>query len=553
MSLQPVSIYTVPEQTARVARVAFPHSSLCMRLYDQLGTIFEDQDFADLFPKSGQPTQSPFRLALVTILQFLEGLSDRGAADAVRGRIDWKYLLCLELEDPGFDYSVLCEFRSRLLTGGAESRLFDKVLSVLREQKLVKERTLQRTDSTQVLAAVRDLNRLERVVETLRAALNVLATVEPDWVVANIPVEWADRYEKRAEEYRLPADEKEREKFAEQVGRDGNALLDAIWSEEAPVWMRSIPKIETLRRVWVQDFVIVEGVMKWRQTDNVPPSGERISSPHDSEARYAYKRSATWVGYKVHLTETCDEETPNIITNVHTDEAVVNDNDALPEIHRQLSRAELLPDKHLVDAGYVEAQGLVESRQKYDVELIGPVQSNGRWQQVQGNGFDISHFEIDWEGKKATCPEGKVSSSWKEGKDGRGNEVINVAFAKADCSRCPSLAQCTKAKIKRRTINIKPRELHEALQQARKREKTEEFKEEYKKRSGIEGTISQGVRAFGIRRSRYIGKAKTHLQHLATAAAINLERVADWFAGVGREKTRTSAFARVMRPLAAPS
>src|SRR5262245_57020641 len=248
MSLQPVSIYTVPEQTARVARVAFPHSSLCMRLYDQLGTIFDDQDFADLFPKSGQPTQSPFRLALVTILQFLEGLSDRAAADAVRGRIDWKYLLCLELEDPGFDYSVLCEFRSRLLTGGAESRLFDKVLSVLREQKLVKERTLQRTDSTHVLAAVRDLNRLERVVETLRAALNVLATVEPDWVVANIPVEWADRYEKRAEEYRLPADEKEREKFAEQVGREGNALLDAMWSEEAPAWVRAIPKIETLRR-----------------------------------------------------------------------------------------------------------------------------------------------------------------------------------------------------------------------------------------------------------------------------------------------------------------
>jgi len=234
MSLQPVSIYTVPEQTARVARSAFPQSSLCMRLYNQLGTIFEDQDFADLFPKSGQPGQSPFRLALVTILQFLEGLSDRNAANAVGGRIDWKYLLCLELEDAGFDYSVLCEFRSRLLEGGVERRLFDKVLSILREQKLVKERTLQRTDSTHVLAAVRDLNRLERVVETLRAALNVLATVDPDWVIANIPVEWLDRYGKGAEEYRLPAEEKEREKFAEQVGRDGNALLDAIWSGEAP-------------------------------------------------------------------------------------------------------------------------------------------------------------------------------------------------------------------------------------------------------------------------------------------------------------------------------
>jgi transposase len=236
MSLQPLSTYIVPEQTARVAHAAFTQSSLCMRLYDQLGTIFRDQDFADLFHESGQPGLSPFRLALVTILQFLEGLSDRDAADAVRGRIDWKYLLCLELENPGFDYSVLCEFRSRLLEGGAEHRLFDKVLSILREQKLVKDRTLQRTDSTHVLAAARDLNRLERVVETLRAALKVLATVDPDWVRANIPAEWVDRYGQRTEEYRLPAEDKEREKFAEQVGRDGKALLDAIWSEETSVW-----------------------------------------------------------------------------------------------------------------------------------------------------------------------------------------------------------------------------------------------------------------------------------------------------------------------------
>lgn len=265
----------------------------------------------------------------------------------------------------------------------------------------------------------------------------------------------------------------------------------------------------------------------------------------------AHKRSTSWVGYKVHLSETCDEETPLIITNVHTAEAIINDNDALPKIHRELSDAELLPDKHLVDAGYVEAQQLVESRREYGMELIGPVQGNGRWQHEQGTGFDISHFLIDWQREKATCPAGKKSSSWKAGVDGRGNEVINVAFAKADCSQCVSLSQCTKSQIQRRTINIPPRELHEALQQARQREKTAEFKKEYRKRAGVEGTISQGVRSFGIRRSRYIGRAKTHLQHLATAAAINIERVADWLAGVAREQTRRSAFARVMMPLAA--
>jgi transposase len=553
MSLQPLSTYSVPEHTARVAQAAFPNGTLCLRLYDELGTIFVDQDFADLFAHRGQPAEAPFRLALITVLQFLEGLSDRQAAEAVRARIDWKYLLCLDLEDPGFDYSVLCEFRGRLLERGAERRLFDLVLDRLRERKLVKARTRQRTDSTHVVAAVRDLNRLERVVETLRATLNVLATVAPDWVRVQIPAEWVDRYARRAEDYRLPAEATARERLAEQVGVDGPALLAALWSPEAPAWLRAVPAVDILRRVWVHNFVTLEGVVRWRQKDNLPPAGLRISSPYDPEARYAHKRSTTWVGYKVHVTETCEDELPHLITNVQTDEAVLNDNNALPQIHRQLAQRGLLPHTHLVDAGYVEAQLLLESQREYGVDLLGPAQNNGRWQQVQGNGFDITHFQIDWAEKHATCPQGKHSSSWRAGVDGRGNAVIQAVFAKAECSQCPSLAQCTTAKSKRRTLTLRPPALHDTLQHARQREKTPEFKAAYKKRAGIEGRISQGVRAFGLRCARYVGRAKTHLQHLATAAAINLERVADWLAGVPRERTRRSAFARVMRPLATAS
>jgi transposase len=205
MSLKPFSDYVVPERTASVARAAFPKGNLCIRIFDELGTIFQDQDFADLYSQEGHPGQQPFHLALVTVLQFIEGLSDRGAADAVRGRIDWKYLLCLELDDPGFDHSVLCEFRTRLLEGGAERILFDKILSALRDKKLVKARTRQRTDSTHVLAAVRDLNRLERVGQTLHATLNVLAVAAPEWVSVNVPTEWVDRYGKRVDDTRQPA------------------------------------------------------------------------------------------------------------------------------------------------------------------------------------------------------------------------------------------------------------------------------------------------------------------------------------------------------------
>jgi transposase len=267
-----------------------------MRLYDHLGIIFQDQDFLSLFPERGQPGQSPFRLALITVLQFIENLPDRAAADAVRGRIDWKYLLCLELDNPGFDHSVLCEFRTRLLVSGAEGILFDKILSLLRDKKLVKPRTAQRTDSTHVLAAVRDLNRVERVGETLHATLNVLAVAAPEWMRVNIPIEWADRYGKRVDEWRLPEEQKDREIYAQMVGRDRSALLDALWSEETPGWMRSIPAVETLRYTWIQQFKTIEGVMLLRTSEDLPASSARISSPYDTEARFAYKRSTKWLG-----------------------------------------------------------------------------------------------------------------------------------------------------------------------------------------------------------------------------------------------------------------
>ncbi len=176
MSLQQQVTYLVPDDTAQVARTAFPRGNRYLRLYDALGSLFADRDFAALFPTRGQPAAAPARLALTTLMQFMEGLSDRQAADAVRGRIDWKYLLCLELTDPGFDHTVLREFRTRLVAGEAEHLLLDTLLTQCREQGLLKARGRQRTDSTQVLAAVRVLNRLERVGETLRQALNTLAS-----------------------------------------------------------------------------------------------------------------------------------------------------------------------------------------------------------------------------------------------------------------------------------------------------------------------------------------------------------------------------------------
>src|SRR5215212_4595513 len=204
MSLHLTMSGEVPTPTATVARAAFPRGNPYLRLRDQLGTIFTDAQFAPLFAPCGQPAECPWRLALITLLQFAENLSDRRAADAVRGRIDWKYLLGLELTDPGFDASVLSEFRGRLVAGGAETLLLDTLLTLCREHKLLVARGRQRTDSTHVLGAVRALNRLGCAIETLRAALNALATAAPEWLRTHADPTWPEGYAKPADEVHIP-------------------------------------------------------------------------------------------------------------------------------------------------------------------------------------------------------------------------------------------------------------------------------------------------------------------------------------------------------------
>ena len=174
-----------------------------------------------------------------------------------------------------------------MLKAGAEHLLFDTLLVKLREKGLLKARGRQRTDSTHVLGAIRAMNRLVCVIETMRQALNSLAVVVPEWLLEHSCEEWADRYGHRAEDYRLPESIAKREAYAEVVGADGWALLGEIWANDSPPWLREVPAVETLRRVWVQQYVEVEGVIRWRNADNTPPSGLMISSPYDTEAHYA--------------------------------------------------------------------------------------------------------------------------------------------------------------------------------------------------------------------------------------------------------------------------
>jgi transposase len=207
-------------------------------------------------------------------MQFAAGLADRQAADAVRARIDWKSALALELTDPGFDASVLCEFRARLLAGGAEQRLFEHMLLLFKDQGLVKAKGRQRTDATHVLAAIHVLNRLECIGETLRQARNTLATTDPEWRQIWVPIEWYTRSGRRIAEYRLPDAKADRYALAEAWGADGRELLTQRYAADTDPRLRDLPAVQALRTVWLQPFyaVLPEAPRCWRTAEDLPPA-----------------------------------------------------------------------------------------------------------------------------------------------------------------------------------------------------------------------------------------------------------------------------------------
>ncbi len=511
MSLHARRIDGVPKETSRVARAAFPKGSLAMRIRDELGELFSDADFAELYPNRGKPAWSPGRLALVSVMQFAESLSDRQAADAVRGRLDWKYLLGLELADPGFDHSVLTEFRDRLIAGDAGVELLDRVLEAAAEHGLLKAGGRARTDSTIVLSAARQINGLVRLGETLRAALNSVAAHEPEWLTGWLPPEWFDRYAIRFEDTRLPKGKAKQTELIEQIGADGLRLLSALHAPDAPASLRLLDRVQTLQQMWIQQYFVDNGHVRRRDLKDRPPGAERLVTPYDTDARGSVKRGVFWDGYKVHLTETCEPDSPNLITHVATTDSTVQDVRLVAPIHAHLAERDLLPDRHLVDAGYATAREVVAARRDHKVNLVGPILASTSWQTKDG-GFSQADFAIDWENRQVTCPNGATSSRWAEDRSQEGTAVVRARFPTAACRPCETREQCTRSNSKwdmGRRITLRPQAEYEVIQQARAQEDTQEWKAQYAHRAGVEGTISQGVRAFGLRRCRF----KAWLRH----------------------------------------
>ena len=592
MCVQPVAWPEPDPQIAAAIAAKYPGKRprpLAVQIRDRLGQWLLDEEFAAAFGIRGRPGWPPSRLALVTVLQRAEKLTDRQAAEAVRTRIDWQYLLGLPLDDPGFDHTVLAEFRARVAQAGLEQVALDALLAKLAAGGLVKAGGKQRTDSTHVVAAVAALNRLELAGESVRAAVEAMAAAHPGWLAQRICVaDWNRRYGTPMTSWRPPQSEARREELAIAYARDGYALLEAACDPSAPGWLRELPAVDVLRRVLVQNYTraITAGgreVIKRREKepegDGLPPGHARIASPYDTDARWGVKREEFWLGYKLHVTETCDDPPPctcglagaagqaaagsagtgaqdrghdtgcahltfpNLITHVATTDATVTDNQMTTAICEDLARKNLAPGRSYLDSGYLSAAVVVSALTTWGIALIGPLLADTFAQARAGAGYARADFTVDYDTKTVTCPQGKRSVSWTPCAQ-RGKDAIVATFSPGDCGPCPARSLCTTSGRNRRQLTVLPRGLAEAQAAARAAEKTIPFQADYARRGGVEGTMHQAI-SHGARRARYRGLPKTRLDHVYMACALNLLRLEAFWTGTPLDRRRTSHLARL--------
>ena len=512
--------WPMPADMAAVGKIILKEDNPYRMIGDKIFDRYSEEDYADLYSPEGKPGISPIILAFVTVFQFMEKLPDRQAAELMRMRMDWKYALHLPLMYEGFDFSVLSEFRDRLIEYKAEGRVFEQLVQEFRAMGLIKERGRQRTDSIAMLMKVRRLSRLELVVETLRLAVGAILKANQNWGEEHIPPSWEDRYGER-----FVLQRHTKEEWAEHdkhVGSDGQWLIERIQGEGVPAEIKGLAEVQVLKTVWAQQFREAEGKIVY-QAETHYDGHTQIQTPHDPEARYSRKRIQEWVGGKVQVTETDDDGYPHLITDIAGTCSSITDYESLGGIQERLKERHCLPEKQYVDSGYMSGPNLAASAEN-GIDLIGPTVPVICPQSKLPEGITTAKFDIDLTNKQATCPNGYSvpPASNRKGK-------IRFVFPAETCTACKLKDRCCTG-TGGRTICVG--ETYPFLQAARRREKTQEFKTDYHKhRSGVEGCVSALARGNGMRISRYIGNKKRHLQAIFCGTAANLKRAASWLAG----------------------
>jgi len=480
---------------------------------EQLFSFIPEDELISMYSKTGRPSINPVILSLVTIFQYLENVPDRVAALWVKMRLDWKYALHLSIDDPGFHYSDLSNFRERLSSHGKESLIFDQLLKKIESLGFLKKYKQQRTDSTHVLAAIRQLSRLENLNEGLRVALKAIEKADSDFYKDRIPTVYRENYSTHKSDYQMT--DTQRHEALNRLGQDINWLICFLETNKKS--FIKLPELEILQTLFSQHFTIQHKEIhkEIHLKEDTTDCKEKIQTPHDYQARYSTKRNKSWIGYKVHITETANEKGEvNYITDIATTNACERDNETLPEIQKNLDNRGFKPEEQFVDKGYVTGDSLSESSEN-GIQLMGEAS------QLDNNVYTPDDFIIDYEAQTATCPAGNTSISFKELESGKHKGEVQIFFGQ-QCQNCEHKEKCTTSKKGRK---LRLHRHYDLLKKRREEGKTSDFKQAMKRRPPVEGTISDLVRSCGLRRSRYLGILKTHLQNLLKGAALNLKRL----------------------------
>ena len=472
---------------------------------------------------NGRPGVEPVLLLGVSVLQFLERVPDRQAAELVKYHLGWKHALAQELDGAVFDATVLVRFRERLVEHEQGRVAFEAVLGGLCEAGLVREKSKQRLDSTHVLGLVARMGTLECVRESLRLALEDLAEVVNE---GQRPEFWNrlwERYVDSQLDYKASA-----ETLKQRMTQAGEDVLELrTWLALQPEGLRQGEKVELLERVWNEQFAVVEGQGVVRKTEI---AATPVQNPHDPEAQWCTKKTGDakkeWVGYKTQVAETVPEEplqkgepTPAFITGMVTQPATGSDEAGLSEILEQQAKMGLeKPSELYVDGAYISGQALAEAATE-GRQLMGPAQPPAK---TGKSAYKSDAFDIDVEQRRATCPASHTStqcSRLEEEKTGK----VNYRFEwSTHCHDCVLRAQCVPEGQKHRTLVVG--QYHTPLQARRQAMKTAAFQQQMKQRNAIEGTHSELTRGHGLRRSRYRGLKKVTLQNYLIGAACNAKR-----------------------------
>jgi len=462
---------------------------------------------ASMYKKRGRPPVSPRLLAAVTILQYVENVSDRGAVKNLFVRRDWRVAVNLGSNYRGFCPTVLVRFRQRLMASGLEEELFGSVLGEIRRLGMLEDRRCLRVDGTRLLADVSHLTRGDLVGETIRLVLRDLCRVAPE-------LEGDAEFERLWDLYGSGSwlgQACSAEKLL-RMGQDGYAALTLCEGRE-------VGHAGLLQRVLRENFGTTDG--KLRALELSEMESDRVRTPHEPDALLGVRRSGPWTGDEVHLVETADAGL-NVVVGVVVTDPRQEDSTVLEEVRElglaQVPEAEVL----LADTGYGTIANIVESEEA-GVDLVSPPRNSTRQ-----NGYQASDFHLDFKGRVARCPAGHENASWVTRPDG----TTFIRWSASLCAACPLRQRCTTCTQGRR-LELAPS--WERLHAGRIRAKTDEFRELYRHRAAIEATISELVHRHGFRRSRYRGAPRRRLHAILAVTALNAKRMLRWIAEGGSE------------------